>query len=236
MVRLLTTVGLIAAGLATIYSSPIRRQTVAAVEADIANIASQVSALDTSLNALSDSNPDLQAALNINTASGALDTALKTAVTDVNSDLAANGPPSVADANTIISAVLAFEPTILDALKVIVAKKPTFAKLPIDVTPLVLGDLTSLYGDTQLFEAALLSAAPAALCATGTSLASSINIAFSTAIVAYGGTASTVVYSACPAGSGGARKRTGIIGVPKAAKRNAEPAEDTRAYLKRSSK
>jgi len=234
MVRLLTSVGLIAVGIATIYSAPVRRQTVAAVEADIANIATQVNALDSSLNALSDSNPDLQAALNINTASGTLDTALKTAVTDVNSDLAANGPPSLADATTIINAVVAFEGTILDALTVIVAKKPTFAKLPIDVTPLVLNDLTSLYTDTQAFEVALLSAAPLALYATGTSLASSINFAFSTAIVAYGGSATLVTYPV--KGSGGARKRTGIIGVPKAAKRNAEPASDTRAFIKRSSK
>jgi len=235
MVRLLTSVGLIAAGIATIYSSPIRRQTVAAVEADIANIASQVTALDTSLNGFSDTSPDLQTALNINTASGALDTALKTATSDVLSDIAANGPPSVADANTIINAVLAFEPTILDALKVIVAKKPAFLKLPIDVTGLVLADLASLYTDTQAFENALLSAAPPALCATGTNLASSINIAFSTALAGYGSTTTLITYAPCAA-SGGARKRTGIIGVPKAAKRNAQPAEDTRSYLKRSSK
>jgi len=234
MVRLATSIGLLAAGLATIYSSPVRRQSIATVEADLNNIATQTTALDNSLITFVGANATLQAALNINTASGDLDTALQTATSDLNADIAANGPPSEADADTIIGIVLGFTPTILDALSQIVAKKPTLVSLPIDVTGLVLTDLEDLYSDSLLFEAALLSVAPADLLATGSALTYSINSAFSTAIAAYGGTVTT------PGGggpsSGPVRKRIPQGGVPKAAKRNAQPAADSREYLKRASK
>jgi len=232
MVRFTTSIGLLAAGLATIYSAPVKRASIATVEADLNNIATQVTALDSSLTAFAGTGATLQAALNINTASGTLDTALQTATSDVNADIAANCPPSESDATAIIAIVSGFTPTILDALTQIVTKKPTFVALPIDVTGLVLTDLSDLYSDSLLFEAALLSAAPADLQATGASLTCEINSAFATALAAYG---STVTPPPCVT-SGGARKRSAIGGVPKAAKRNAQPAADSRAYLKRSSK
>lgn len=42
----------------------------------------------------------------------------------------------------------------------IVAKKPTFAKLPIDANGLILSDLQALYTDNQAFESSLIQACP----------------------------------------------------------------------------
>lgn len=55
----------------------------------------------------------------------------------------------------------AFEPTILDALSQIVAKKPAFVALPVGGIPaLILSDLQALSAATSSFETALIAAAP----------------------------------------------------------------------------
>lgn len=69
-------------------------------------------------------------------------------------------PLTASDSFQIIASVTAFEPTILDALKVIVTKKSSFKSLPIDVIPLVQKDLKDLQTATTAFEAALIKAAP----------------------------------------------------------------------------
>lgn len=70
-------------------------------------------------------------------------------------------PLSEADGNSVLTAVQGFVPTILDALKEIVIKKPAFDGLPIGgVGALVKQDLISLNASTFAFEAALIAAAP----------------------------------------------------------------------------
>ncbi|KAJ7663631.1 hypothetical protein B0H17DRAFT_905184, partial [Mycena rosella] len=57
----------------------------------------------------------------------------------------------------ILSAVEAFEPTILDALTQIAAKQPVFAAFPIGGIPaLILQDLQTLKTDTVAFANALI--------------------------------------------------------------------------------
>lgn len=70
-------------------------------------------------------------------------------------------PVAESDADTILSDVEAFQPTIIDALKEIVIKKPIFDGLPLGgVSALVKQDLATLNTSTSAFEAALIAAAP----------------------------------------------------------------------------
>lgn len=70
-------------------------------------------------------------------------------------------PVAESDAQTILADVQAFQPTIIDALKEIVIKKPIFDGLPLGgVSSLVKQDLGTLNSSTFAFEAALIAAAP----------------------------------------------------------------------------
>ena len=70
-------------------------------------------------------------------------------------------PFSDSDGNTILTAVKAIVPTILNALQEIVVKKPAFDGLPVSgIGALVKEDLINLNASTTDFEEALISAAP----------------------------------------------------------------------------
>lgn len=90
-----------------------------------------------------------------------LNTTIASATTDVK---AVPTPVAESDADTIIGDVEAFEPTIIDALTVIITKKPLFDALPLGgVSALVSSDLVALNASTSGFGAALIAAAPVSL-------------------------------------------------------------------------
>ncbi|KAF8157220.1 hypothetical protein B0H34DRAFT_491758 [Crassisporium funariophilum] len=148
--------------------------TVTDVENDIKNISSQTTTLDNAITAFPATGGSLLNALAIHSDAVSLGSAIDKGTTDVKvcaeylfSDLiikyqqAVPPPISEADGTTILNAVTAFEPTILDALNQIVVKKPAFQALPIGGIPaLVKQDLINLSASTSAFEAALIAAAP----------------------------------------------------------------------------
>ncbi|KAJ6492998.1 hydrophobic surface binding protein [Mycena sanguinolenta] len=165
--------------IAASFAVPTKR-TVAQVEADIANIATQVTTLDNDIKGFPASG--LVGALNINTASGNLETTLTGATTDVKN----TGPVDDADGTTILNAVKVIQPVIIDGLTRISTEKAAFAALPVAGIPaLVLLDLQNLKTDTDAFGAALIAEAPADLKPVATSILSAIDAAFATAIAAY---------------------------------------------------
>ncbi|KAJ3757567.1 hydrophobic surface binding protein [Lentinula raphanica] len=160
---------------------PLKRD-VGTVEDDIASIASQVTALDSAIQAFPTSGGSLVSALAIHAQATGLASALATAASDV----AATAPFSDADATTILSAVEGFEPAILDALTEIVEKKPGFDSLPLGgVSALVKQDLAELSTNTKDFENALIADTPADLLAEATPITSSVDAALATAAAAY---------------------------------------------------
>ncbi|KAJ3741468.1 hydrophobic surface binding protein [Lentinula detonsa] len=166
---------------ACLAAIPMKRD-VGTVEQDITNIASQVTALDSAINAFPTAGGSLLSALAIHAEATGLASALGTAATDV----AATAPFSDADATTILASVEAFEPTILDALTGIVAKKPAFDALPLGgVSALVAEDLVTLSTNTKDFENALIADTPANLLAQATPITSTIDAALATASAAY---------------------------------------------------
>ncbi|KAF8189495.1 hydrophobic surface binding protein [Mycena galopus ATCC 62051] len=175
--RFLTVLSVAAVGLAlSLKRDP------ATVESDIATISAQVTALDNAIEAFPLTGGSLVNALAIHTDATTLVTTLQKAVTDVD----ATSPLSEADGTTILSAVEAFEPVILDALTDIVVKKPAFAALPIGGLPaLILVDLQNLKTATVAFANGLITIAPADLVAEATQLSANITAAFTPAIAAY---------------------------------------------------
>ncbi|KAE9410062.1 hydrophobic surface binding protein [Gymnopus androsaceus JB14] len=166
---------------ACLAAGPLVRD-VPTVESDIANIASQVTALDSAINAFPTAGGSLLSALVIHEQATSLAAALATAATDV----AATAPFSETDGATILGAVEAFEPTILDALAGIVAKLPAFEALPLGGVPaLVAADLATLQADTKDFENGLIADTPADLLAQATPITSAIDAALSSASAAY---------------------------------------------------
>ncbi|KAK0195399.1 hydrophobic surface binding protein [Armillaria mellea] len=177
----------------TASSALVTKRTVAQVESDIANIATQVTALDNSIKAFPDTGGSLLSALAIHSSATSLISAIQTATTDTTATAAF----SEGDGATILAAVEAFEPDILDALTAIVEKRPafqgslihqSFRTLPIGGIPaLVLQDLQNLNSGTTAFENALIANSPADLLAQANDIKTSIGDAFITAIAAYSG-------------------------------------------------
>ncbi|CAA7268911.1 unnamed protein product [Cyclocybe aegerita] len=157
--------------------------TVATVLSDIATISSQTTTLDNAIKAFPNTGGSLTSALAIHNDATNLVTSINQGTADVQ---AVPLPISESDGQSVLSAVQAFEPTILDALTQVVAKKAAFAALPIGGIPaLVKQDLINLNASTFAFEAALISTAPTDLVPTATSIKSSIDAAFATAVAAY---------------------------------------------------
>ncbi|KAF7334745.1 Hydrophobic surface binding protein [Mycena sanguinolenta] len=156
------------------------KRTVAQIEADLASISTQVTALDNDVKGFPASG--LAGALNINTAATNLESGLNTGTSDVK----ANGPLDEADGTTILNDVLAIEPVIIDALTRIAAEEPEFAALPVAGIPaLVLEDLETLKADIDEFVEAIMSTGPADLAGQATSIRNAIDAAFATAIAAF---------------------------------------------------
>ncbi|KAL0958505.1 hypothetical protein HGRIS_000647 [Hohenbuehelia grisea] len=166
---------------ASAFASPVKR-TVAQVEADLADISSRVTTLDNNINAFPNSGGSLAAALGIHTAATNLATALDKGTTDVNATPAF----SEADGKTILNTVQGFEPSILDALKAIVAKKPAFDALPLGgVSGLVKQDLGNLKTSTDNLGSALIAKSPADLVSQATTIKNNIDAGFVPAQAAY---------------------------------------------------
>ncbi|KIK67847.1 hypothetical protein GYMLUDRAFT_36630 [Collybiopsis luxurians FD-317 M1] len=181
MIRLTVLATILSIATAGFAATPVKRQ-LASVQADLANIASQVTALDNDLKAFPTSGGSLLSALAIHAQATSLASALGTAATHA----ANTGPVTDAQAQGILATVEGFEPTILDALTEIVAKKPGFDSLPLGgVSALVAQDLATLKTDTKNFENALVADTPADLLSTVTPITSAIDAALATASAAY---------------------------------------------------
>ncbi|THV02018.1 hypothetical protein K435DRAFT_775754 [Dendrothele bispora CBS 962.96] len=160
---------------------PLKR-TVAQVETDLRNIGTQVTNLDNSINAFPNSGGSLTAALAIHTDAQNLVSSVNTANIDVQ-DMT---DVSESDGRTILGIVNGFEPTIIDALNAIVAKKPAFDALPLGgVSALVKQDLAQLATATEALENSLINEAPADLKPQAQDIQSAVNAAFANAQAAY---------------------------------------------------
>ncbi|KAF5337821.1 hypothetical protein D9758_015710 [Tetrapyrgos nigripes] len=195
------------AALALVAASPVEKRTVAQVEADLRNIATQVTTLDNSINAFPNTGGSLVQALAIHTSSANLVPVVNSATTDVQVHFIFNlllltdtetddyigffplqGTTGVteADGQAILAIVNGFEPTIIDALNAIITKKPAFDALPLGgVSALVKQDLAQLSAATAALETALINEAPADLKAQATSIQTAVNAAFAKAQAAY---------------------------------------------------
>ncbi|KAG7087017.1 hypothetical protein E1B28_012995 [Marasmius oreades] len=166
---------------ASALATPLKRD-VPTVKADIDNISTQVTNLDAKLTAFPDRGGSLKGALDIHQAAGTLDTSLKKGASDTQ----ATPTPSEADSQAILASVEKFKPAILDALKVIVAKKPAFQALPLPgITAVVLQDLKTLSTDAGALADALIAKSPADLVDKANKIKSDLSSAFTTAIAAY---------------------------------------------------
>ncbi|PPQ77993.1 hypothetical protein CVT26_015899 [Gymnopilus dilepis] len=158
--------------------------TVAEVEADLQTISTQTSALDNAITSFPNTGGSLLMALDIHSDAVELGSSIDQGTEDTNG--VPTKPFSNTDANVILLAVENIQPVILDTLTDIVAKKPAFAGLPIGgVTALILQDLQNLNASTSNLESALISATPTSLLPVASSIKSTIDAAFVTAIAAY---------------------------------------------------
>ncbi|KAH9478054.1 hypothetical protein JR316_0010291 [Psilocybe cubensis] len=158
--------------------------TTADVEADIASITSQTKALDAAIIAFPNTGGSLVNALAIHTDAVNLGSAIDKGTTDVNA--VTPKPVSEADGNTILAAVQALEPIIIDTVTQIVNKKPAFQALPIGGIPaLVKQDLINLNASTSKFEAALIGSAPSDLIPAATAIKTAVDAALASGIAAY---------------------------------------------------
>ncbi|KAF7967642.1 hypothetical protein HWV62_45346 [Athelia sp. TMB] len=159
----------------------IGKRDVAALQSQIATISTDITNLDTAIDAYPNSGGSLSAGLAINTLATTLVTALNTGTTDAQ---AIAGPVDEADGEAIIASIQAVVPTIEDALTNIVLKKPSFTALIVG-DALVLQDLQKLNASTVAFENSLVAIAPADLQSKATAIIASLATAFATAIAAY---------------------------------------------------
>ncbi|KAG7091707.1 hypothetical protein E1B28_008108 [Marasmius oreades] len=159
-------------------ATPLKR-TVAQIEADIAQITSQVAALDTAVKGFTNS---LTQALAIHNDAVALVSTINQGTTDVN----ATPQPSESDSQTILNSVQGFVPSVTDALQAIIDKKAAFQALPIGGIPaLVKQDLANLNTATVAFENGLIAKAPTDLKSQAQSIANTVNAALASAQAAY---------------------------------------------------
>ncbi|KAK1221195.1 hypothetical protein PQX77_016009 [Marasmius sp. AFHP31] len=165
-----------------VLATPFKRATVDQVKADIAQISTQVKALDSSIKAFPDNGGSLGQALAIHKTATQLVGTLNQGTKDVN-DVS---PPSEYDSQDILNSVEAFVPDITSALQAVVKKKPAFQKLAIGgIVKLVKQDLASLGSATKSFEDALISKAPNDLKSKAQETANKVNKAFADAQAAY---------------------------------------------------
>ncbi|KAF9558558.1 hydrophobic surface binding protein [Agrocybe pediades] len=158
--------------------------TVADVIADTRNISTQVTNLDNAANAFPNTGGSLVAALAIHTDTVNLGSAFDKGITDIIS--ASPKPFSEADGTTLLDIVEGFEPILLDALKVLIAKKAAFQALPIGGIPaLIKQDLINLNASANTFENQLIASLPTDLVAAAEAIKADLGTIFVNAIAAY---------------------------------------------------
>ncbi|KAE9391946.1 hydrophobic surface binding protein [Gymnopus androsaceus JB14] len=155
------------------------------VEEDIANIASQVTVIDSAIHAFPTTGGSLLEALEIHE----LATTLASALASTTTDVVATGPVDDTDGQTILKEVEAFEPTIIDALISLAQKVPAFSALPLGgVLALIKQDVVDLDAETKNLENAMIADTPADLLAQAASITSAIDAAFATVGAAFADT------------------------------------------------
>ncbi|KAJ7578981.1 hydrophobic surface binding protein [Mycena floridula] len=159
------------------------KRTPAQVEADLDNMTTQVSNLDTAITGFPASG--LAGALTIHTDIGNLNTAIQQATTDTM----ATPPFSEADGNLILTKEKKFLSILVDVMNQLVSKKTSFQgqkALPLGGVPaLVLQDLQSLSPNVCALEKAIIAKLPADLVAEMNVIKNSVSSSFATAIAAY---------------------------------------------------
>ncbi|KAF5371891.1 hypothetical protein D9757_010587 [Collybiopsis confluens] len=154
----------------------------ASVSADLNTIATHVSSLDTELKAFPTSGANIASALAIHAQATGLASALTTAAAAVSKA----GPVTDAQAQQILTFVQGIEPTILDALHQLVAKKSGFVSLPISgASAIIAQDIAKVQTNAKDFENALIADAPPHLLPTAASMTSAIDAALASASAAY---------------------------------------------------
>ncbi|KAF5337836.1 hypothetical protein D9758_015708 [Tetrapyrgos nigripes] len=199
---------LVLAALALVVASPIGKRTVPQVEADLRNIATQVTTLDNSIKAFPNTGGTLVQALAIHTSAANLVPTIKSATTDIQVHFFFNlllltdtetddnigfffplqGTTGIteADGQTVLAIVNGIEPIIIDALNLIITKKAAFDALPLGgVSALVKQDLAQLAPAAQALEVALINLLPADLKAQATAIQIVVNGACGNAQAAY---------------------------------------------------
>ncbi|KAF9558553.1 hydrophobic surface binding protein [Agrocybe pediades] len=157
--------------------------TVADVIADTHNIVAQTNTLDSVITSFPNTGGSLTAALSIHSGAVSLGSTIDRGTADI---ISAHKPVSQADGTTILSVVQTFENAIVRTLSDIVAKKATFAALPIGGIPaLVLQDLINLRNSVFKFETQLIGYVPSKLVAPANKMLAPINDAFARAIAVY---------------------------------------------------
>ncbi|KIY67633.1 hydrophobic surface binding protein [Cylindrobasidium torrendii FP15055 ss-10] len=179
------------------FASPVKRD-VATVEADIANIDTQVTALQASIDAFPATGGTLVNALAIHTSA----TNLISTIDGATADTKATDAFSEEEGTTILGLVEALEPKIFGSLTSIADKKPAFEcaypalrlvtvlttreALPIGGVPaIVLQDIKNLDTSTAAFADALIANSPADLATEANAIKDDIAAAFDTAIAVY---------------------------------------------------
>ncbi|EJD51210.1 hypothetical protein AURDEDRAFT_159617 [Auricularia subglabra TFB-10046 SS5] len=171
--------------LASLWQSSPRVVTAADVEGDLANVQKRVAALSASLSGLNDRSGILSALvgiLSVHNAALALDTAVKAASKDVSSIAQ---PLAETEATAILNAVQNFQPIFLEALEVVVTKKPIFQGLIGDIPAIVKQDLTSIDTSVKELGQELLGKLPESTAALEQALFVSIDAAFATTLAGY---------------------------------------------------
>ncbi|KAH8831853.1 hydrophobic surface binding protein, partial [Flagelloscypha sp. PMI_526] len=165
-------------------SAAVVRRDLAALQADIVSITTLVNKLDTDINAFPNTGGTVAGALAIHTDAVNVENAVNKGTTDAK----ALTQLSESDGQSVYNSVAALKPTILDALTVIVQKKPAFDALPLGgISTIVKNDLGVLRTDVANFGTALIAIAPDDLKDSSTTLKNDIDAAFGVAITAYGG-------------------------------------------------
>ncbi|KAJ7048406.1 hydrophobic surface binding protein [Mycena amicta] len=175
MVHLARSLVVVSSLFALVFAIPTKR-TAAQVEADLRNISTQVTNLDTQIKGFPASG--LAGAL-VRVLFTMLRPPLTTALNTAATDTSTNGPVDDTDGNAILAIVQGFQPTILDALT-------RLASEPISGLPaLVHQDLVNLLTATQSLAAALIANAPPDLQPTASVIENAVLSAITSAVQAY---------------------------------------------------
>ncbi|KAH8831944.1 hydrophobic surface binding protein [Flagelloscypha sp. PMI_526] len=152
------------------------------LKSDISSITTATDKLDGDINAFPNSGGTVSGALAIHNDA----IAVQKAVNQGTNDAKNTAPLNDAAGMEIYDSVHALQPTIVDALNVIVQKKPAFDALPLNgISTIVLNDLKGLNASVAGFADSLIAISPLGIVGAALQLKSDIIAAFDTAITAY---------------------------------------------------